>query len=70
MTTVTVGHVFEAPESEERELVLHWRCEQFGRLGFDPVDARFLAESPADLGQARRLRNGGCPIDLAFRILV
>ncbi len=53
----------------EQQLVLQWRREQFGRLGFDGVDARLLAESSADLGLARRLRGAGCSVDLAFRIL-
>jgi hypothetical protein len=53
----------------EEASVLRWRREQFGRLGFDPVDSRLLAESPADLGQARRLCVSGCPLDVAYRIL-
>ena len=53
----------------EEASVLRWRREQFGKLGFDPVDSRLLAESPADLGQARRLSVSGCPLDVAFRIL-
>jgi hypothetical protein len=66
---VMIDATAEALESEELA-VLRWRREQFGRLGFDPVDSGLLAESPADLGQARSLRRGGCPLDLAFRILV
>jgi hypothetical protein len=54
----------------EQQLVTRWRREQFGSLGFDPMDARLLADSAADLGQARRLRRAGCPLELAFRILV
>lgn len=53
----------------EKYVVLRWRREQFGRLGFDPVDSRLLAGSSADLGRARRLRSSGCSIHLAFRIL-
>ena len=53
----------------EEASVLRWRREQFGWLGFDPVDSRLLAESPADLGQARRLCASGCPLDVAYRIL-
>jgi len=53
----------------EEAIVQSWRREQFGRLGFDPVIARVLAESSADLGLARRLRGCGCPVALAFRIL-
>ncbi len=60
---------FEALESEE-QIVRVWRREQFGQLGFDPADAGLLADSSADLGEARRLRRIGCPLELAFRILV
>lgn len=68
MASVVVERTLEALESEEHAVLL-WRCDQFGRLGFDPVDAQLLAESPTDLGEARRLRRTGCPLDLAFRIL-
>jgi hypothetical protein len=53
----------------EEASVLRWRRDQFGWLGFDPVDSRLLAESSADLGQARRLCASGCPLDVAYRIL-
>ena len=39
------------------------------RLGFDSVLPRLLADSPADLGLARRLNRAACPVSLAFRIL-
>ena len=68
MANVLIETTVEATESEE-QVVYHWRREQFGRLGFDHVDSRLLAESHADLGLARRLRARGCTIDLAFRIL-
>jgi hypothetical protein len=68
MSNVLIEQSPEAIESEE-QIVLLWRREQFGRLGFDPADARLLAESPADLGQARSICRAGCPIALAFRIL-
>jgi hypothetical protein len=68
MTNVLIERELEAVDSEEH-MVLTWRREQFGRLGFDPVDSRLLAESPADLGQARRVCAAGCPLDLAFCIL-
>ena len=68
MASVLIERELEAAESEE-STVLRWRREQFGWLGFDPVDSRLLAESPADLGQARRLCSAGCPVDVAFRIL-
>jgi hypothetical protein len=68
MANVLIEPTLEVIESEEH-VVLRWRREQFGRLGFDPVDSRLLAESSADLGVARRLCSSGCTIDLAFRIL-
>jgi hypothetical protein len=68
MANVLIERELEAIESDEAT-VLRWRREQFGWLGFDPVDSRLLAESPADLGQARGLCAAGCPLDVAFRIL-
>ncbi len=68
MTNVMVEATAD-PLASELEAVLLWRREQFGQLGFDQVDSQLLADSSADLGQARRLRRAGCPIDLAFSIL-
>ena len=69
MSNAMIEPTLEALESEDHAVRL-WRREQFGQLGFDSVDARLLADSPADLGEARRLRRAGCPLDLAFQILV
>jgi hypothetical protein len=69
MSNVMVEPTPDALESEDHAVRL-WRREQFGQLGFDPSDARLLADSPADLGEARQLRRAGCPLELAFRILV
>jgi hypothetical protein len=69
MSNVTIEPTLETPESEDHAVRL-WRREQFDQLGFDPVDARLLAASPADLGEARRLHRAGCPLDLALQILV
>ena len=68
MTSILIDEQLDALDSEELA-VQSWRREQFGRLGFDSVIARLLAESPADLGLARRLSRAGCPVALAFRIL-
>jgi len=68
MTGILIDEPLGAIDSEELE-VQKWRREQFGRLGFDSVIARLLAESSADLGLARRLNRAGCPVALAFRIL-
>jgi hypothetical protein len=50
-------------------LVRRWRQTQFFDLGFSLADARTLADSPADLAQARRVIAAGCPHPLAFRIM-
>jgi hypothetical protein len=68
MTSILIGEAPETADSEEH-MVQSWRRDQFGRLGFDPVISRLLAESPADLGLARQLRGAGCSVALAFRIL-
>ncbi len=68
MANVLIEAQLQELESEQ-QLVLRWRCEQFGRLGFDRIDSQLLADSPADLGFARRLCSSGCSLDLAFRIL-
>jgi hypothetical protein len=68
MTSILIDEPLDAIASEEHAVQL-WRREQFGRLGFDAVISRLLAESPADLGVARRLRQSGCSVALAFRIL-
>src|SRR3954447_3103357 len=68
MTSILIEETLDELDSEELA-VRSWRRDQFGRLGFDSVIARLLAESPADLGLARRLRRSGCPVALAFRIL-
>ena len=57
----------EEPNREERE-VLKWRFRQTRSLGMNPVEARLLAETGADLGLLRRLVGNGCPPDLAVKI--
>ena len=55
----------------EAELVRAWRIEELERAGYAPGDARHLAEQAhVDLHQATRLLRGGCPPDLALRILL
>jgi hypothetical protein len=68
MTSILIDEPLDAIDSE-RHAVQMWRRDQFSRLGFDSVISRVLAESPADLGLARRLSRAGCPVPLAFRIL-
>ena len=57
----------EEPNREARE-VLKWRFRQIRSLGMNPVEARLLAETGADLGLLRRLVGNGCPPDLAVKI--
>lgn len=68
MTSILIEGQLDGLNPEEH-VVQSWRREQFGRLGFDSVISRLLAESPADLGLARQLRGAGCPVATAFRIL-
>ena len=68
MANILIEPSVELIESEE-QVVYRWRREQFGRIGFDDVDSRLLAKSPADLSLARRLHSKGRSVDLAFRIL-
>jgi hypothetical protein len=57
------------PSSAHRERFL-WRIDQFERLGFNEAEASDLADSDADLGQARQLLATGCSSTLAFQILL
>ncbi len=50
--------------------VRSWRREQFVRLGFSEAEALLLADSEADLGQARYLLDRGCSSPLALQILL
>jgi len=47
-----------------------WRIDQFKELGFSEAEASDLAESDADLGQARHLLATGCSSTLALQILL
>jgi protein involved in temperature-dependent protein secretion len=55
--------------SAHRERFL-WRIDQFVRLGFNEAEASDLADSDADLGQARHLLATGCSSTLALQILL
>ena len=60
MTSILIDEQLDAVHPEE-QIVQSWRREQFARLGFDTVISRLLAESPADLGLARRAAEGRLP---------
>jgi hypothetical protein len=57
------------PSSTGHEHFL-WRIDQFEGLGFSEAEASDLAESDADLGQARHLLATGCSSTLALEILL
>ena len=59
----------ELQSSAHRERFL-WRIDQFERLGFNVAEAFDLADSDADLGQARHLLATGCSSTLALQILL
>jgi hypothetical protein len=54
----------------EHAQLRRWRHEQFVLLGFSDAQALLLAESEADLGQARYLVDSGCTFTLALQILL
>lgn len=54
----------------EEERILAWRIETLLRAGYDRRAAIELAERPeVDLHAAARLRERGCPVETALRIL-
>jgi hypothetical protein len=56
---------------KERDQLERWRADELERAGFDPRLARTLAgRLDVDLHQAVDLVEGGCPPDLAARILL
>ena len=61
------GQGLQSNTDHERFL---WRIDQFEELGFSEAEASDLAESDADLGQARHLLATGCSSTLALEILL
>ena len=61
------GQGLRSSSDHERFL---WRIDQFKELGFSEAEASDLAESDADLGQARHLLATGCSLPLALEILL
>jgi len=61
------GQGLQSSTDHERFL---WRIDQFKALGFSEAEASDLAESDADLGQARHLLATGCSSTLALEILL
>ena len=54
---------------DELQRLLLWRVRQFQELGLALHEAIELADSAADLGQARRLVATGCPRRLVTAIV-
>jgi hypothetical protein len=69
MTTFAEQEQLDLTVTEE-ELVSLWRFDQFLALGFGEEQACVLAESDADLNRARTLNTVGCPLPVAFQILI
>jgi hypothetical protein len=61
------GQGLQSSSDHERFL---WRIDRFKELGFSEAEASDLAESDADLGQARHLLATGCSSPLALEILL
>jgi hypothetical protein len=61
------GQGLQSTTDHERFL---WRIDQFKELGFSEAEASDLAESDADLEQARHLLATGCSSALALQILL
>lgn len=53
----------------EPERVFRHRYLRFRELGFTRVEARLLADSPADLHLAEDLKEAGCPLLLIEEIV-
>jgi hypothetical protein len=54
----------------EESKVLDWRISEFQKLVGDYHEAVILAQSDADLEEARRLKSSGCPSHLLCEILL
>jgi hypothetical protein len=65
-----MGETDERVEAEERMIVRRWRFEQFIELGFTETDSAALAEAQVDLSLVRRMMAAGCPVEIAYRILL
>jgi hypothetical protein len=56
-------------ELTEQALVFYKRFEEARLYGFTNAQARRFANSSTDIGELRKLRDAGCPVELATRIL-
>lgn len=54
----------------EAQLVVYRRYKEAREYGLTRVEARLFAESERDVGELRKLREWGCPPDVAARILL
>lgn len=60
----------DAGELAERFRVRKHRYQEARACGLSIVEARLFAESEADVGELRRLRELGCPPQLIRRIIL
>jgi hypothetical protein len=61
----------EGRKPTEDERVVQWRLEALERGGYGAADALEIALTPyVDLHEALALVRGGCPADVAARILL
>ncbi len=60
----------QVKHEEQADEIAVWRFEEFTRMGFMFSDARKLAQSKADVHQARDMISNGCSHELALRILL
>lgn len=62
---------FELMDETEAEAILRWRFDELMRAGYDIGAALMLASHvEVDLHQAAALVRGGCPSEIALRILL
>ncbi len=50
--------------------VRNWRYDEARKAGLTPVEAAMFAESPADLGELRKLVAKGCPVETIRAIVL
>ncbi|HSL64057.1 MAG TPA: hypothetical protein VK874_05300 [Gaiellaceae bacterium] len=69
---VDLARVTAPPDrrAAEEELVVSWRFEVLFRAGYTRNQAFLLARQGADLHQAVRLLQRGCPVETALEILL
>jgi hypothetical protein len=70
MKTMSEQLHVDAEPTDEKTMIRRWRRAQFLRLGFSLNQAQRLTDASVDLAQTRKLIAGGCPHEIAQRILL